>query len=95
MQHIGRLDELHEAGHDVDRQHQIGGASDQPSAFSRSAMPLSTKARLTVIPVSAVNCVDQRLDQFGLAVGIDIDLFGEGRAEAKKRAWQGRCSDMA
>jgi hypothetical protein len=42
-------------------------------------MPLSTKATLTVMPVSAVKASSEGLDQFGLAVGIDVHLLCERR----------------
>ena len=75
---------------DVDGQHQIGGRA---VAFGHQTLghALVDEGHVDRDAGFGGEGVDQRLDQFGLAVGIDVDLFGQRRqgGAGRRRARSG------
>ncbi len=85
--HHACIDDLREAG-DVHGHHQIGGAAVafRDQAFDKA---LVDKGHVHVDAGLRGEGVEQGLDQFGLAVGIDVDLGGQRRGCGGKQGQDG------
>ena len=53
-----------------------------PSAAMRSSRPLSRNSTWVLMPVFVGEGIEQRLDQFGLAIGVDVDDGPSAKAGA-------------